>query len=76
MSSPREPGDSVGVFEGSGTGTGFLDFLLDRGIFTAYRLNLKADAEFVVKRGEERLLEKPFVFSLTARVTLADALGY
>ena len=73
VSGRRDLGDTVGVFEGSGTGTGFLHFLLEQGVFTEYRVDFKTDAAFVMKRGEERLLEQPFVFSVQAHVTLNDA---
>jgi len=72
VSGRRELGESVGVFEGTGTGTGFLHFLLERGVFSEYRVDFKTDAAFVVKKGEERLLEQPFVFSVLAHVTLND----
>ena len=62
-------GDSVGIFEGGGTGTGLLHFLLERGVFSEYRVDFKTDAAFVVKRGEERLLEQPFVLSVLAHIT-------
>jgi len=76
VSGRRDFGDTVGVFEGTGTGTGFLDFLLERGVFTAYRVDFKTDAAFVMKRGEERLLEQPFVFSVVANVSLNGMGGY
>jgi hypothetical protein len=66
VSGQRDLGDSVGVFEGSGTGAGFLHFLVDRGFFTAYRVDYQTNAAFVVKKGEERLLELPFAFSVYA----------
>jgi len=76
VSGRRDFGDTVGVFEGTGTGTGFLDFLLERGVFTAYRVDFKTDAAFVMKRGEERLLEQPFVFSVLVNVSLNGTGGY
>jgi hypothetical protein len=70
VSGQRDLGDSVGVFEGSGTGAGFLHFLIDRGFFTAYRVDYQTNAAFVVKKGEERLLELPFAFSVYADLEL------
>jgi hypothetical protein len=73
VSGSRDLGDTVGVFEGGGTGTGFVHFLVDRGWFTEYRLDFKADAVFVMKKGAERLLEWPFTFSVFAEVVLLNA---
>ena len=76
VSGRRDFGDTVGVFEGSGAGTGLLHFLLERGVFSEYRVDFKTDAAFVMKRGEERLLECPFVFSVVANVSLNGMGGY
>ncbi len=74
VSGSQDLGETVGVFEGGGTGTGFVHFLVDRGWFTEYRLDFKADAAFVMKKGAERLLEWPFAFSVFAEVILLNAL--
>ncbi len=74
VSGSQDLGETVGVFEGGGTGTGFVHFLIDRGWFTEYRLDFKADAAFVMKKGAERLLEWPFAFSVFAEVILLNAL--
>jgi hypothetical protein len=70
VSGSKDLGDSVGVFEGRGSGTGYVSFLADRGYFTEYRLDFKTDAAFVVKKGEKRQLEWPFSFSVLADVNL------
>ena len=67
-------GETVGVFEGGGTGTGYVHFLVDSGWFSEYRLDFKADAAFVMKKGADRLLEWPFTFSVFAEVILLSAL--
>ncbi len=71
VSGTKDLGDSTGVFEGKGSGTGFVNFLADRGYFTEYRLDFRTDASFVVKKGDKRLLEWPFSFSVMADVNLA-----
>jgi len=76
VSGMHELADSVGVFEGGGTGTGFLNFLVGRGVFTEYKIDFKTDATFVVKRGKERLFEWPFAFSVFAYITLANKAGF
>jgi hypothetical protein len=70
VSGSRDLGGSMGVFEGQGSGTGSLVFLIDRGYFTEYRLDLRTEAAFVVKNGAKRLFEAPFSFSLLADVNL------
>jgi hypothetical protein len=72
VSGSRDLGDSMGVFEGRGAGTGNLSFLVDRGYFTEYRLDLRTDAEFVAKKGNKRVLGMPFSFSLLAEVNLVS----
>jgi len=76
VSGTQELGDSVGIFEGKGTGTGFLNFLVGRGVFTEYKIDFKTDATVVVKRGKERLLEWPFAFSVFAYISLADRAAF
>ena len=70
VSGSRDLNGSMGVFEGKGQGTGYLNVLVDRGYFTEYRVDLKTDAAFAVKKGTKRLLEVPFTFSLLAEVNL------
>ncbi len=76
VSGSQESGDSVVVVEGGGQGSGFLNFLVDRGVFTEYRIDFKTDAAFVVKKGQERLLDWPFSFSVFADVSLTGPPGF
>jgi len=76
VSGTQELGDSIGLFEGRGTGTGFLNFLVGRGVFTEYKIDFMTNARFVVKRGAERLFEWPFAFSVFAYVTLTNKAGF
>ncbi len=71
VSGSRDLGDgSTGVFEGQGAGTGYLSFLVDKGYFTEYRVDMRTDAAFVAKKGTRRILEMPFSFSLRTEVNL------
>ena len=70
ISGSRDLGESMGVFEGRGLGTGYLNVLVDRGYFTEYRLQFGTDAAFVVKKGPKRLLEFPFSLSVLADINL------
>ncbi len=75
VSGVKNLGDTMGSFEGKGTGTGYLNFLIDRGWFTEYRLDFKTDAAFVVKKESKRLLEWPFSFSVLAEINLVATDG-
>jgi len=70
VSGAKNLGQTDGVFEGRGTGTGFLNVLVDRGYFTEYHIDFKTDAAFVMKQGAKRLFEWPFTFSVMAEVNL------
>jgi hypothetical protein len=72
VSGSRDLGESIGVFEGRGAGTGYLNVLVDRAYFTEYRLQFGTDAAFVVKKGTKRLLEIPFSLSVLADVNLVN----
>lgn len=73
VSGSQDLGDARGVFEGQGQGAGSLHVLVEKGWFSEYRLDFKTDAAFVMKRGEERLLEFPFSFSAFAEIVLISS---
>jgi hypothetical protein len=73
VSGAKDLGETMGVFEGSGAGTGFLNLNVDRGYFTDYRVDFKTDAAFVMKQGTKRLFDWPFTFSVLAEVNLLEA---
>jgi hypothetical protein len=75
VSGAKDLGETLGVFEGKGTGTGYLNFLVDRGCFSEYRLDFKTDAAFVMKKGAKRLLEWPFTFSVLTEINLVASDG-
>jgi hypothetical protein len=66
-------GESIGIVEGNGSGTGHLQFLMDRGYFSDYRLVHQTRASLVIKRGEAKLLEYPFDLTFSASLTLTQA---
>ncbi len=68
VSGSRPFGETVGSFEGKGSGTGFLNLLMDQGYFTDYRIDFKTDAAFIMRQGTKKLLEYPFTFSVMADV--------
>jgi hypothetical protein len=72
LSGGKDLGDTQGVFEGEGLGSGSLQIQADQGWFTQYRIDFKTDAAFVMKKGAERLVEFPFSFSAFAEVVLIN----
>jgi hypothetical protein len=73
VSGAKDLGDSQGVFEGEGAGSGSLQVHVDQGWFSEYRVDFKTDAVFVMKKGTNRLAEFPFSFSAFAEVILINA---
>ncbi len=72
VSGAKDLGDTQGVFEGQGAGAGSLQFHIDKGWFSEYRLDFKTEAAFVMKKNAERLAEFPFSFSAFAEVALIN----
>jgi hypothetical protein len=73
VSGSKDLGDTQGVFEGEGAGAGSLQVHVDKGWFSEYRVDFKTDASFVMKKGQDRLVEFPFSFSAFAEVVLLYA---
>ena len=72
LSGSREVENVSGSFEGRGAGTGILNFLIDKGYFSDYRLDYSIDGNMVVGRGETRLAEWPFTLTQSAALTLVE----
>jgi hypothetical protein len=70
VSGAKDLGDTQGVFEGEGAGSGSLQVRIDKGWFSEYRVDFKTDAAFVMKKGSDRLAEFPFSFSAFAEIVL------
>jgi len=73
VSGSRDLGDARGVFEGEGAGAGSLQVHVDQGWFSEYRVDFKTDAAFVMKKGQDRLVEFPFSFAAFAEIVLLHA---
>jgi hypothetical protein len=73
VSGSKDLGETQGVFEGEGAGAGTLQVHVDKGWFSEYRIDFKTDAAFVMKKGQDRLVEFPFSFSAFAEVVLLYA---
>jgi hypothetical protein len=72
LSGSKEIENVSGGFEGQGAGTGTLNFLVDKGYFSDYRLDYRIDGDMVVGRGETRLAEWPFTLTQSAALTLLE----
>jgi hypothetical protein len=73
VSGAKDLADAQGVFEGEGQGAGSLQVHIEKGYFSEYRVDFKTDAAFVMKKGQDRLIEFPFSFSAFAEVVLLYA---
>jgi len=59
VSGKRGLEEMIGLVEGKGVGYGMLNFLIDKGYFTEYRLNYGIDASLFVKKADKVLMEWP-----------------
>jgi len=55
-------------FEGKGTGSGYIHYLVSRGYFTEYRLDYQIESEMVIKNKDHVLMQLPV--SVTANASL------
>jgi hypothetical protein len=62
----------VGAFQGKGSGSGSLVFLVDEGHFTEYRLDYTIDGAMVLRKADSPLVEWPFSLSVTAELLLLE----
>jgi hypothetical protein len=72
LSGERQVEDFLGAFEGRGTGSGSLSFLVDGGYFTEYRLDYVIDGAMVVRKAESKVAEWPFRLSAGASLLLLE----
>ena len=67
-------GDTVGTFEGQGSGTGILRVQIDGGYFTKFSINHHTIGSFVIRNGNTKLLDFPFDLTVTASTILTGKL--
>ncbi len=72
LSGTRALENVMGAFEGQGSGTGSLSFLVDKGYFKDYRLDYSLDGAMVIRREDTRLAEWPFTMNQTASLALLE----
>jgi len=68
LSGGREVEGFRGSFEGRGSGSGYLNFQVDSGTFSEYRLDYSIDGAMVMRKAESKVVEWPF--RLTAQTSL------
>ncbi len=66
LSGSKNLGEWTGNFEGTGTGGGFLNFLLQRSCFQEFRADYQTEATLVIKKEGEAFMEWPFHLSVFA----------
>ncbi len=72
LSGSRSLEEVVGSFEGKGFGLGNMNFLMDQGYFTEYRLDYSIDGAMVMRKAETNLRQWPFSISVNADLSLLE----
>jgi hypothetical protein len=72
LSGERQVEDFLGSFEGRGAGSGSMNFQVDGGYFTEYRLDYVIDGAMVVRKAESKVVEWPFRLSAGASLLLLE----
>ena len=72
LSGERQVEDFKGSFEGRGTGSGNMNFLVDGGYFTEYRLDYVIDGTMVMRKAESKVVEWPFKLFAGASLLLLE----
>jgi hypothetical protein len=72
LTGDREVESFRASFEGSGTGTGSLSFMIDGGYFSEYRLDYAIDGAMVMRKAESRVVEWPFQLTAGASLLLLE----
>jgi hypothetical protein len=72
LTGSKEVDNFTGAFEGRGTGTGSLSFLMDKGYYSDYRLDYSIDGAMIMRNAAAKLAEWPFTLSENAELTLVE----
>jgi hypothetical protein len=72
LSGERQVEEFRGSFEGRGTGSGSMNFQIDGGYFTDYRLDYVIDGALVMWTDESKVVEWPFRLSAGASLLLLE----
>jgi len=72
VSGEREVEEFKGAFEGRGGGSGYLNFQVENGYFSEYRLDYVINGEMVIRKAEAKVVEWPFKLSADASLLLLE----
>lgn len=72
LTGSKNLGEWTGTFEGTGTGGGLLNFLVQRGCIQEFRAHYQTEAALLIKKEEEASLEWPFYFSVFASAVMMN----
>ncbi len=72
LSGERQVEDFRGSFEGQGTGSGSMNFQVDGGYFTEYRLDYIINGAMVMRKDGSKVVEWPFQLSAGASLLLLE----
>lgn len=72
LSGLKNLGECSGSFEGKGTGSGLLNFLIQRGCIQEFRADHQTTATFIIQKEEKTLMEWPFYLSVSALAILTN----
>jgi len=72
VSGEREVEEFKGSFEGRGGGSGYLNFQVENGYFTDYRLDYVINGAMVIRKAEAKVFEWPFKLSADASLLLLE----
>lgn len=63
-------GDTTGIFEGKGRGSGMLSIQIEGGYFSEFRMEHKTEGSFIIKNGNSELFNCPFYLTVIASTIL------
>jgi hypothetical protein len=72
LSGERQIEEFLGSFEGRGTGSGSMNFQVDGGYFTEYRLDYVIDGAMVMRKAASKVVEWPLRLSASASLMLLE----
>ncbi len=72
LSGERQIEEFLGSFEGRGAGSGSMNFQVDGGYFTEYRLDYIIDGAMVMRKAGSKVVEWPFRLSAGASLLLLE----
>jgi hypothetical protein len=72
LSGERQVEDFLGSFEGRGTGSGSMNFQVEGGTFSEYRLDYSIEGAMIMRKAANKIVEWPFRLSSGASLLLLE----